>query len=225
MITLQRKELDKILAILNGKKKIIIIGCGSCATACQAGGEEQVEELKQELTKEGFTVLATKIIDEACHIPLAKKTLRELKEEAKETDAFLVLTCGSGIQTITASVKDKPVYSGTNSLFLGSTKRIGNFTEFCSLCGDCILPQTGGICPVTRCPKGILNGPCGGMDNGKCEINQDRDCVWVLIHERLKNINETDKLKNIIPPKDHSKKNQPSDYVVKHKTHPLNKNK
>lgn len=222
MITLQRKELEKIIAILKGKKNLILIGCGSCATACKAGGEEQVAELSKELTARGFNILGTKVIDESCHIPLAKKALRELKEETKNTDAFLVLTCGSGIQTISSAVKDKPVYSATDSLFLGSTKRVGNFTEFCSLCGDCILPQTGGICPVTRCPKGILNGPCGGMDNGKCEINPDRDCVWVLIHERLKQIKEEHKLTKIIPPKDHSKKNHPSDYSVAPKTHPLN---
>ncbi|MCX7831894.1 MAG: methylenetetrahydrofolate reductase C-terminal domain-containing protein [Actinobacteria bacterium] len=193
MVVTEKKNLNEIVQILKSLncRNIAIIGCGSCATLAGTGGEKEVEELSNLLKNFGFSIAFKSVIDTACHERLAIKSIKEAR--GISLDCFLVLSCGSGVQNI-ADVIDKPVIAGLNTVFIGKTKRPGIFLEYCQSCGDCILSETGGICPKTRCPKGVLNGPCGGMHKGKCEVDETKDCIWVKIHEKL-NLNERRKIR------------------------------
>lgn len=213
MIITKQKPLEEILRFLKNHQSIFLVGCGACATLCKTGGEEEILEMKKLLEKEGFKVTGHVIPDETCHIPLTEKKLRENKKELKESDALLVLSCGSGTQSLSMSV-DKPVYPGVDSLFIGNVVRFGNFEERCSACGDCYLGETTGICPVTCCPKGILNGPCGGVDEGKCEVDREIDCVWVKIYDRLKERGQLERVREVKSPKRHNRKKNPNRLTI-----------
>lgn len=193
MIVSTQKKLIDILASLVGGRKIFIIGCAKCATVCKAGGEEEVFRMQDELIAAGKEVTGTIIIDETCHMLRTGRDLRSRKEQVDEADFLLVLSCGAGIQSV-AEASDKKVVAGTDSKFLGNIRRFGQFEQRCSLCGDCRLNDTGGICPVTVCPKGLLNGPCGGMEDGNCEVDRTNRCAWVTIYERLE---RQDRVKNL----------------------------
>lgn len=184
MIVTDKKPGHEVLTALSDYKKVFVIGCGSCATASRTGGEEECKDWIEELRKNGKESSGYFIPDEACHVLLLKSMMRQ-SEAAASSDVFLVLACGAGVQAVSAAM-DKPVVAGLNSMFLGTTYRAGEFLKYCSMCGSCVLSSTAGICPVTRCPKGLLNGPCGGMVNGMCEVDPNMKCVWVEIYERLK---------------------------------------
>jgi hypothetical protein len=160
----------------------------------------------------GYTLL-----DPACNLLKSKKDLKVLKEEIKEADALLSLACGDGTQTIVKNVKNLPVYPANNTLFIGETKRVGEFEESCKACGECELGWTGGICPVTMCAKGLINGACGGAKNGKCEVNSEHDCAWIMIYNRLKDIDQLENMVAIRPMKDYSKQNNPRGLNLKEK--------
>ncbi len=203
MIISKQKNIEEILAALSGDDKVFLIGCAKCATVCKSGGEEEVWQMQETLIAAGKAVTGSLVIDEACHMLRSSRDLRAKKEMVEEADALLVLACGAGIQSISASTPKKTV-AGLNTLFLGNIRRFGQFEQKCSLCGECLLTETGCICPVTTCPKGLLNGPCGGMDNGQCETDRERECTWVQIYERLKAQGSLEKLKQIVPQKDFS---------------------
>ncbi len=186
MIVSKLKPFEEILGVLGPYRKIFLIGCGECATVAHAGGEPEIMTMKRQLESNGKIVTGWVIPRETCHIPLVKKELRIHKDEIKETGAILVMACGAGVQAV-AEATDLPVYTGVDTLFLGTIHRYGRFSEYCSMCGSCVLNETAGICPVTRCPKGLINGPCGGvLENGHCEVDPEKKCVWVEIYERLK---------------------------------------
>lgn len=208
MIISEQKPIEDILKALSPYKKIFIIGCGDCATTCRVGGEEEVADMKKFLSKNKKTITGTVIIETGCDERLAKKALNENKTKVKQSDAVLVLSCGAGTQT-TSDLLEIPVLTGTNSLFIAKIKNLRNFTQKCETCGDCLLNNYGGICPITQCPKSILNGPCGGAKDGKCEVDPDVDCGWVLIYERLKKLDQLKHLKNIRLPRDYSKSHKP----------------
>src|SRR5690606_37463343 len=105
--------------------------------------------------------------------------------QASESDALLVLACGAGVQSI-GRVIEKPLIAALDPVFIGTVERLGVFHEYCSVCGNCVLDRTEGLCPVTRCAKSLMNGPCGGAVNGKCEVDFESDCVWALIYEKKK---------------------------------------
>ena len=190
MIISEQKPAEEMLEMLAGYDSVFIVGCGECATECQTGGEYEVNEMSQRLTDAGKTITGTVVPDVTCQVLDVGRLLRKNRETVAAADAVLVLACGGGAQAVAESV-DKPVVSGVNTLFLGDTIRHGQFYEWCSACGDCVVDEFGGICPITRCPKGQLHGPCGGTtDDGKCEVNSDNDCVWVLIQERVEKIGE-----------------------------------
>ena len=173
--------------------------------------------MKEALESEGKTVLGYTILDPACNLLKSKKDLKSLKSELVNADAVLSLACGDGTQTIVKNLKKTPVYPGNNTMFIGETKRVGEFEEACKACGECELGWTGGICPVTMCAKGLINGACGGAKNGKCEISQENDCAWVKIYERLKDINQLENLLEVRPMKDYSKQNNPRSLNLKEK--------
>lgn len=181
-----KKTVEEILSFLDpNETKIAIIGCGTCATSCQTGGENEVMELKKVLEKNGKKVVFTTIIDVLCDERLTRKKIIDIKKGTVDVHAILSMGCGGG-NSVLADLLNVPVYPTNNSLFLGSIKRIGLFEEKCSQCGECITYRTGGICPITRCPKGLINGPCGGSYQGKCEVDRSKDCAWSLIYNKLK---------------------------------------
>ncbi len=199
MIVTDIKPVQEVLDALGGYRKVFVVGCGSCATASRTGGEEECTAWLQELERSGKEPAGFFVPEETCHVFLLKSMIRQ-SEAAASADAFLVLACGAGIQAVSAAT-DKPVVAGLNSMFLGTTYRAGEFLKYCSLCGSCVLSSTAGICPVTRCPKGLLNGPCGGMVNGMCEVDNTVACVWVDIYERLKSRDQQKSMTRINKPK------------------------
>jgi hypothetical protein len=164
--------------------------------------------MQEELTAAGKEVTGTIIIDETCHMLRTGRDLRSRKEQVEEAEFLLVLSCGAGIQSV-SEASDKKVVAGTDSKFLGNIRRFGQFEQRCSLCGDCRLNDTGGICPVTVCPKGLLNGPCGGMEDGNCEVERTNRCAWVTIYERLERQDRVDDLKQETAARDFGLKRHP----------------
>ncbi len=199
MIVTDKKPVQEVLDALSDYRKVFVIGCGSCATASRTGGEEECTSWMEELTRNGKDAAGSFVPEETCHVFLVKSMIRQ-SAAASSADAFLVLACGAGIQAVSAAT-DTPVVAGLNSMFLGTTYRAGEFLKYCSLCGSCVLSSTAGICPVTRCPKGLLNGPCGGMVNGMCEVDNTMACVWVQIYDRLKSRNQQKTMTRINRPK------------------------
>jgi len=191
MIASSKKPFEEILAMLGEAKSVFIVGCGDCATQCQTGGEVEVAELKEQLEGAGKTVTGTTVPDVACNVLDTARVLRKQKDEVAAADAIVVLSCGTGVQSVADSQEDKPVYPGLNSLFSAITRRKGQIYERCVCCGECVVGDYAGICPVARCPKGQLHGPCGGYDDGKCEVDREQDCVWALILERAEKTGQT----------------------------------
>ena len=208
MIITRQKSGDEILKMLNRKSKIFIVGCGDCAATCKTGGEEEVKSMAEFLKKHGKEITGTVVPDDTCVTAQAKIAFAKNKEALKKSDAVLVFACGSGVQCMKENDRfDLDFYPGCDSLFAALIDKDGSFKEVCSSCGECILDLTEGICPVTRCAKGLLNGPCGGQDEGKCEVDKEKDCVWILIYKRLKEKGRLEQLKKRMPARDHQKSN------------------
>ncbi len=214
MIISELKPFDELKAALTDFDRLFLVGCAACATACKSGGEEEVFKFQEWLTGLRKEVTGSVVIDEACHIMRAARDLRHHRDAVEDASALVVLACGSGVQSISANV-EKCVVGGLNSMFLGNVRRFGQFEEMCSLCGDCILNETAGICPVTTCAKGLLNGPCGGMEDGRCEIDAEIDCAWRLIYERLQQQQRPGVFARRVPPKNWSRRYQPGRYRLK----------
>jgi len=215
MIITSSKDNGELLEVLKDYSSIFIVGCGSCATVCCTGGEPEVRNMARFLETNGKTVTGSAIPDETCHNLLVKRDLNKFKEAIGGSSALVVLSCGAGVQAVSSIYEDKPVISTLNTLFLGNVTRHGKFMQNCSLCADCMLNKTAGICPVTRCAKGLLNGPCGGSTNEKCEVHPDNDCVWVLIYKRLKKLGQLENMEGVIPPKDNSMIKKPFKFEIK----------
>lgn len=197
-----RRNLDDI-----GARKVYIVGCGQCATVAHTGGEKEVLQAKAAIEQDGREVTGWAVGEVGCHMGSMRLLARKNAGELSAADAVLVLSCGAGVQTMADAVA-KPVFPGLDSVFLGNVVRHGEYEERCQMCGDCVLDVTAGICPVTTCPKGLLNGPCGGMWEGRCEVLRDRECTHVRIHQRLHEQGR-DKLADTLPAKDFSKKLKP----------------
>jgi ferredoxin len=210
MIVTEQKPLEEILNILKGYNKIFLVGCGECAATCKTGGEPELSNMKARLEREGKIIVGMCIPDAPCVASQIKTELAKNIKNLHQAEAVLVLACGLGAQ----SVKDNDrtgimVFPACNTLFGAVVDAQGNFLEKCSLCGECVLDITGGICPITLCAKGLLNGPCGGMDKGKCEVDKDKDCAWVLIYKELDKKQKLTALKEIQRPKDFKKTIKP----------------
>lgn len=203
MIITKQKPIEEISQMLEKHKNIFFVGCGQCSSQCQTGGEWEVEELGKILEEDGHHTVGSSVVYAPCHELDVKRHFRKHKEQLAKADAVVVMSCGAGVQSVVEAT-DLPVYPSNDSLFLGNSQRHMNFEEKCSTCGECILDWTGGICPVTRCPKGLLNGPCGGTNHDKCEVDSEKSCIWVEIYNRLDSLDELDKFREIRPPKNHS---------------------
>ena len=205
MIITEQKPFDEILAQLEGRRRVYIVGCGVCATSWDTGSESRCRELAAKLREAGKEVPGYFVTKESCcDERTTRLELRKHSAEITGSDALLVLACGAGTQTV-AALATVPVYPGLNSLYLARLQRLTKSDERCVICGDCILGETAGICPLTICTKGLRNGPCGGYRDGKCEVDISRDCGWILIFNRMKELGLLDQLTVERPGKDYSK--------------------
>jgi len=203
MITVtEAKPVEEIMKYLEGSQKVYLIGCGTCATMLHTGGKSEVLEMKDKLEAAGKQVTGWMVIPTACD-ELTKAALEIDTKEIETADSILVMSCAFGVQTVTLHT-DKAVYPALNSLFIGKEEKLGYFVEICLQCGNCQLGNTAGICPLVRCAKSLLNGPCGGSVEGKCEVSPDTPCAWQMIIDRLKALGQLDKLEEIVPPQDWS---------------------
>lgn len=223
MIGTIAKPMEEIMPYLEGKENLMVIGCGGCAKAIHSGGEEEVNQMVAELEKRGKKVIAAGTPERTCYIQHTRAFLEPLGQELQDCGAIVVMGCGGAVQIVRQATEEKHlvkhIISSLNSIGHFDTIVPGaEFVEQCMECGECILNMTGSICPVTKCAKGLLNGPCGGSQNGKCEVNPDRDCAWVLIYNRLKALGELDKMQQYQPPKDNSKITRPRRAVYNEKT-------
>ena len=204
MILSKQKPWEEILSYLEGENNVFILGCNGCAQASGSGGPEQVEEMTGKLEGIGKKVSGSAVIDFLCEKALVKSRLRSKVEQIVGADSILVMTCGVGVQAVAASV-NKVCHPACDTVNLGGSRGEWKGSERCLECGECLLEYTGGICPLTACTKGLISGQCGGASDGKCELNPKKDCGWELIYKRLKDLNQLDKLRRFIAPKDYSK--------------------
>ncbi len=204
MIVSQQKPFEEILEYLDGEDCVFILGCNGCAEASGSGGPVQVAEMQKKLEESGKKIAGSMVIDFLCQKALVKSRLRPRTEQVEAADSILIMTCGLGVQAVAASV-NKVCHPACDTVNMGGSRGEWKGKERCLECGECLLDYTGGICPLTACTKGLINGACGGASNGKCELDPEKDCGWELIYERLKQKNQLDKLRKFIPPKDYSK--------------------
>jgi hypothetical protein len=207
MIVAERKPIEDILSYLSGYERILLAGCHGCVTVCSAGGQKEVDLLAT------LIELARRKQGQPCKI--AKMTLErqcdpeflvDLIEKAKENEVILSMACGAGVQLVAEKVGGAMrVFPAVNTNFIGAIEEKGRWGERCQACGDCKLYLTGGICPVTRCSKSLLNGPCGGSRNGFCEIDPQIPCGWQLIIDRLEATGCLDQYEVILEPADWSR--------------------
>jgi ferredoxin len=205
MIVADKKPIEEIIDMVKDFKNLLIAGCNECVTVCEAGGKKEVgilaSALRMYFMNEGKKVGIDEItLERQCD----HEYLEELRNNIDRYDAVLSLACGVGVQFMAEKYFATPVFPGVNTCFMGVTEERGVWSERCQGCGQCILGKTAGICPISRCAKRLLNGPCGGSTKGKCEINKDLDCAWQLIIDRLKELGRLDDYEEIIPIKDWS---------------------
>lgn len=206
MIVAERKPLAEILANVRGAGKALVVGCNTCVAICLAGGEKEVAvtaaQLRLALRKEGLAGSITeRSVERQCEVEFNA----ELTEAIAAHDVVLSLACGVGVQTLVEQFPDAIVYPGLNTTFMGRPEELGVWSERCLGCGNCVLDKFGGVCPITRCSKNLLNGPCGGSANGRCEVDPENiPCAWQLIYDRLTRLGQLDRLMAVEPPKDWS---------------------
>ena len=209
MLVSEQKPLEEILSSLDGESAVFLLGCRGCAEASHTGGENEVLSMKANLEQAGKKVSGWTVLDFLCQKALVKTGLQPYIDKILSSDSLLVLCCGVGVQA-TAAVVDKVIHPGCNTLSMGGSQGEWRGSERCAECGECLLDYTGGICPITACTKSLINGPCGGARDGRCEHQPDvRPCGWELIYERLKKLNRLDKLREIRTPKDYAKGEPP----------------
>ncbi len=204
MIISRQKEFNDILRNLKARD-IFIIGCGKCATKLHVGGEPEVLEMKKRLENAGKNIAGWTVLSSACNISSWEEVLSQ-NPGINKSKALLVMSCGGGASII-SRFADIEVYPALDTESLGGVLLQEIMKEQCSMCGECVLRMYGGICPVAQCPKGLLNGPCGGASEGKCEVDE-RKCIWEEIFERLEKLGKLGYLAVVHEPKDHSKKSR-----------------
>jgi len=203
MIRAVGKPLEEVVEMVRDYSRVLVAGCDGCVTVCEAGGLKEVKVLASALRLFFNQADAPKQIDETSLTRQCdKEYLATISDKIDGYDAVLSLACGCGIQFMADMYTTKPVFPGVDTTFLGVTEERGVYAERCQACGRCILADTGGVCPIARCSKRMLNGPCGGSDKGKCEVNPEMPCGWQLIYERLKTLGQLDRFEKPVTPKD-----------------------
>ncbi len=203
MVIGERKPFDEIMRMAEGLKKIMVLGCGGCVTVCLTGGHDEVRVLSSQLRmardKAGSPI---EIIEKTVERQCDPEYIDQVESIVPEVDAVFSMACGAGVGFMADKYSDKPIYPALNTTFVGGSKKEGYYVERCQTCGECKLYYTGGICPIARCSKSLMNGPCGGSTKGKCEIDPDVDCAWQLIVDRLKSLGQMDRYEDIMPAND-----------------------
>jgi ferredoxin len=181
---------------------VLLLGCGTCVTVCLAGGQREVSIIASALRMAArLKNLSLEVEELTIERQCDNVFLEQAAEATQQADAVLSLGCGAGVQALAERFTGKPVYAGLDTAFIGILEERGVWAEKCAACGACVLHLYGGICPVTRCAKHMLNGPCSGSREDRCEVHPGRPCAWQLIYKRLKDIGQLDRLKEIKPPK------------------------
>ncbi|MFC2012101.1 methylenetetrahydrofolate reductase C-terminal domain-containing protein [Chloroflexota bacterium] len=195
-ITMQ-KPIEEIEQQLEGQGRVYIVGCGTCATMTHTGGRDEVIDMKERLQNMGKLVTGWIVIPTACD-EMTEATLKETNGTIESAGCILVMSCALGVQRVGWYI-DKPVIPALDTLFIGMEETPGTFQEICDQCGHCVLGMTAGICPITACHKHLLNGPCGGTNNGKCEVDKEKDCAWTRIYQRLEEQGRLDLMRQYQP--------------------------
>ncbi len=203
MIVAERKPIKEILGMIANFRRVLILGCGTCVTVCCAGGQKEVQVLasliRMDRKKKGLPIeIVGKTVERQCD----PEFLDVLGDDVNDCDAVLSMACGAGVQAIADRFPDIHVLPALNTKFIGVAVERGLWSERCLACGNCILDRTFGICPVARCAKRLLNGPCGGSQQGRCEISKDIPCAWILIYDRMKKLGHLKQLREFVEPKD-----------------------
>ena len=193
----RQKPFDEIAQLLGNFGRMYIVGCGTCTTMTRTGGREEVLAMKERLQSLGKMATGWTVIPTACD-EMTEVTLRENNKAIQNASCILAMTCALGVHKVSLYI-DKPVIPALDTLFIGVEERPGDFREVCAQCGQCILGDTAGICPITACHKHLLNGPCGGTNKGKCEVDKEKDCAWTLIYQRLKEQGRLDLMRKYHP--------------------------
>lgn len=202
MIVAEQKSLDEVKALVGEAEKVLVVGCGTCVTVCFAGGAREAAITAASLRMASRLDGAGKdVTDVTVQRQCEWEYLDQIEDQVKEADVVLSLGCGIGVQAMVEHFPDAWVVPGLNTSFLGMPTEQGVWVERCAACGDCILGLTGGICPIARCSKSLLNGPCGGSEDGHCEIDPDVPCAWQLIYDRLNDMGKLHVLLELQPPK------------------------
>jgi ferredoxin len=202
MIIAEQKSLEELKSLIGDAEKVLVVGCGTCVTVCFAGGAREAaivsSSLRMASKLDGYKKDITDVtVQRQCEW----EYLDEIEDQVKDADVVLSLGCGIGVQAIAEHFPNTWVVPGLNTSFLGLPKEQGVWVERCAACGDCILGLTGGICPIARCSKSLLNGPCGGSEAGHCEISPEVECAWQLIYDRLTKMNKLNVLLELQSPK------------------------
>ncbi len=202
MIVAKQKKLEQIKKLVGDAEKVLVVGCGTCVTVCFAGGEREAAIVASSLR------MSTKLNGddkEVTDVTIQRQCEWEyldlIKEQVAEADVVLSLGCGIGVQAIAEHFPETWVVPGLNTTFLGLPTEHGVWEERCAACGECVLGMTGGICPIARCSKSLLNGPCGGSEEGHCEVDPETPCAWHLIYDRLISMDKLEVLTELTPPK------------------------
>jgi len=198
MVKAKKKPISELKRLIEPYQKVLNIGCGGCVSVCLAGGQKEVNVLNAELTLEvgRFIKIEGYTVERQCR----PRFVDEIKEIVKHFDCLLSMACGAGAQLLAETYPNIPVFPAVNTIAIGIDRDIGIYEEKCRACGDCIIGYTGGICPITRCAKGLFNGPCGGVHKGICEVSHTVACAWVEVYERLSVQNRLDCIHRIKEP-------------------------
>jgi hypothetical protein len=204
MIVAEQKPFEEIYAFVAAHSSVLIVGCGTCTTVSMSGGERQVATLASQLRiaarRHGHTVYVDEdTIERQCE----QDFFRDIRTRASSVDAVISMACGAGVQLLSEQLETTPVYPALNTRFIGIDNEVGTWEERCRMCGECILGETAGICPMTMCAKSLCNGPCGGAQDGMCEVDPERECAWIRIYRRLEQRGELPRMADIRPPHSH----------------------
>jgi ferredoxin len=213
MIIAKRKPFEEIKAMVAPYKKILIVGCGTCVAVCLAGGEKEVGLLASQLKlalglEDKHLEIGEITVERQCDLEF----IRPLCDFIADYEAIISMACGAGVQFI-RELCHRPIFPGVNTTFIGVNNEVGYYTERCRACHNCYLGVTGGVCPVTMCPKGLLNGPCGGTVHGHCEVDPDKECAWTRIYRNLEQEGRLDNLREILPLHPHDRATTPGTVI------------
>ncbi len=205
MIVAEQKPLNEIRTMLKDCKKVLAVGCGTCVTVCFAGGRQEVgilsASLRMSTDLEGESIgVDEAIVQRQCEAEYNAPLAAELEQY----DAILSLGCGVGVQSLAQQFPGKRILPALNTKFMGYPAEHGVWEERCQGCGNCVLHITGGICPVSRCPKSLFNGPCGGSQDGICEVDKETECAWHSICQNQASLGLFEEMMEIQPAKDWS---------------------